>query len=377
CIETGRNTEAVFALERVLIMSPKHAMARAEIGRAYFNLREHQLATTAFEIARGLNPPDTVVPTIERFLDILEGPIVGETTVTGYLSASLGMDSNTNSGAGIDSINFLNGTPLTITGASELDDFYSATSGGVRVLRPISEHLQLVGNATLALKRHNEQELLDSDDLRANGGIVYSKDKDSYTLQLELTNQRLDHHAYKNSLGVNGNWLHKLSAKTQFSMFAQILGETFPGQRVRDAKRFTTGVGLTHGFGGARAPVIYGSAYGGSHDIHRNGVPHLSYDLYGIRGGAQINFADNVVAFASLAMERREHGGPDPSGSVFNQYAKYRKDNNLTMQLGLNFEPAKNWQVIPSVTFFRNDSNVIINDYERVVSQVTLRRNFK
>jgi Flp pilus assembly protein TadD len=36
----GKNTEAVFALERVLAVQPNSAPARALIARAYFNLKE-------------------------------------------------------------------------------------------------------------------------------------------------------------------------------------------------------------------------------------------------------------------------------------------------------------------------------------------------
>src|SRR5450631_1718575 len=42
--ESGRHSEAVFALERVLAVQPNNARARAEIARAYFALGERPTA---------------------------------------------------------------------------------------------------------------------------------------------------------------------------------------------------------------------------------------------------------------------------------------------------------------------------------------------
>src|SRR5262245_35754856 len=48
-LDLGKNTEAVFALERVLAVRPDHAAARAQIARAYFALKETEAAKREFE----------------------------------------------------------------------------------------------------------------------------------------------------------------------------------------------------------------------------------------------------------------------------------------------------------------------------------------
>jgi len=47
-LESGQNTRAVFALERVLAMDPNNVRARAEIARAYLALGETQTAAQEF-----------------------------------------------------------------------------------------------------------------------------------------------------------------------------------------------------------------------------------------------------------------------------------------------------------------------------------------
>ena len=56
----GKNTEAVFALERVLAVQPNSAPARALIARAYFNLKETETARREFENVKKQDVPPEV-----------------------------------------------------------------------------------------------------------------------------------------------------------------------------------------------------------------------------------------------------------------------------------------------------------------------------
>src|SRR6267143_3073734 len=67
----GKNTEAVFALERVLAAVPNSAPARALIARAYFNLKETEAAKREFENVRKQKVPENVALTIDRFLEAI------------------------------------------------------------------------------------------------------------------------------------------------------------------------------------------------------------------------------------------------------------------------------------------------------------------
>jgi len=64
----GHNTEAVFALERVLAVQPNSAPARAQIARAYFALKETDTAKREFENVKKQDVPPEVRTTIDRYL---------------------------------------------------------------------------------------------------------------------------------------------------------------------------------------------------------------------------------------------------------------------------------------------------------------------
>src|SRR5882672_12580244 len=70
-LDLGKNTEAVFALERVLAVQPNSAPARALIARAYFNLKETETAKREFENVKKQDVPPEVSATIDRFLDAI------------------------------------------------------------------------------------------------------------------------------------------------------------------------------------------------------------------------------------------------------------------------------------------------------------------
>ncbi len=71
-LEIGKNTNAVFALERVLAVDPNHARARAEIARAYAALGEASTAKQEFEAAKRQGVPPEVANTIDRMLAAID-----------------------------------------------------------------------------------------------------------------------------------------------------------------------------------------------------------------------------------------------------------------------------------------------------------------
>jgi len=76
-LDLGKNTEAVFALERVLAVRPDNAPARAQIARAYFALKETDTARREFENGKQQQVPPEVRQTIERYLDAIR-PCTGD-----------------------------------------------------------------------------------------------------------------------------------------------------------------------------------------------------------------------------------------------------------------------------------------------------------
>jgi hypothetical protein len=53
-----------------------------------------------------------------------------------------------------------------------------------------------------------------------------------------------------------------------------------------------------------------------------------------------------------------------------------RSDNQSGLSVGMNWAVAKDWRVTPVISYTRNQSNIVINDYDRTMVWITARREF-
>ena len=96
-LDSGHNTEAIFALQRVVDQQPKHGPARAELARALMQANESDAARRELETLRGQDPPSDVKRVVEEYLaaiDRYHGAY--RSTFARYVHAGLGFDTNVN-----------------------------------------------------------------------------------------------------------------------------------------------------------------------------------------------------------------------------------------------------------------------------------------
>ena len=371
----GKNTEAVFALERVLAVLPNNAPARALIARAYFNLKETESARREFENVKKQDVPPEVATSIDRFLDAIERIEESErTSIRGFVELGIGYDSNVNS-ATADSqvaVPFFAGTLFSLASSGvEQEDAFIGFGGGVNFQHPFSKRLGLFGG----LAYHNKSNINETDFSTyyydANLGLSYRRHRDTLTLATQynsffVNDPILYSDAYRNAWGVTGQWQHDFDARNQVSFFAQYSRLEYPGQNIRDADRYVGGAGYAHAFGRGTL-ITYLGAYGGLEDEKAEGVPQLGHDLYGARLGAQWNMSEKFAVFLNASGEQRDYGGPDPFFLVD------REDTQYNASAGFIVFARKGLRVITQASGTRNDSNIPINEFDRMVYQVTLR----
>lgn len=371
----GKNTEAVFALERVLAVLPNSAPARALIARAYFNLKETESARREFENVKKQDVPPEVATSIDRFLDAIERIEASErTSIRGFVELGIGYDSNVNS-ATADSqvaVPFFAGTLFSLaSSAVAQEDAFIGFGGGVNFQHPFSKRLGLFGG----LAYHNKSNINETDFSTyyydANLGLSYRRDRDTLTLATQynsffVNDPILYSDAYRNAWGVTGQWQHDFDARNQVSFFAQYSRLEYPGQNIRDADRYVGGAGYAHAFGRGTL-ITYLGVYGGVEGEKEDGVPQLGHDLYGARLGAQWNMSEKFAVFLNASGEQRDYGGPDPFFLVD------REDTQYNASAGFIVFARKGLRVTTQASGTRNDSNIPINEFDRMVYQVTLR----
>ena len=83
-----------------------------------------------------------------------------------------------------------------------------------------------------------------------------------------------------------------------------------------------------------------------------------------------MKLSPKTTLFGSASVESRNYGGPDPLFLVT------RKDTQSDLKVGINYVFASQWTVTPQVGYTSNRSNIVINQYDRTVLSVNLRRDF-
>jgi len=371
-VDSGQNTRAVFALERVLALQPDNARARAEIARAYLALGETKTARQEFESVQKQGVPPEVSNKIDRFLDAVDRlEEVTLTTVRGYLETSLGYDNNVNAAPnrGTVAVPGFGGLVFTLADDSQAKAAGFATlGGGLNVRSPIDRDVALVGGLSGVWRDNIGASQFNTLSADAYAGVVLTKDKNVLSLNAQFNQYDLENDRYRTATGASGQWQYNRDAHNQVSAFVQYSDLHYPDQDFRDAQRWVAGGALAHAYRGGE--VVYGSAYWVNEHQRDGDFPWLGFDGPGLRVGGQISYDSNTVFFANASLEYRRYGDSEPA------FLKTRRDKQADLVFGINYEPVRHWLVTPKVSLTYNDSNIDLNKYHREAVSLTVRRSF-
>jgi tetratricopeptide (TPR) repeat protein len=377
-LETGRNTEAVFALERVLAVRPTSAPARAQIARAYFNLKETDAARREFETVKNQGVPADVSATIDRYLEAIARVAEAERfSARFFLEFATGYDSNVNSATSVTefAVPGLSG-PLRLSASSiEQSDAFFTTGAGVAIANPLSKRTSLIGGLSAYIRNNFTETDFNTTLLDGYLGVSTRSGRSTFSLVAQgnvfTVADSVYRHAFRNALGGTFQWIYDLNARNQFTAYVQYAALTYPEQGARDVDRYIAGVGYAHAFRGGD-PTVYAGVYGGTEQERDEGLPGQAHDPIGVRLGGQKRLTDRTYLFASLAGEWRKYRGPFFPGLIDDE----REDKQYSIVLGVHYLLPRQWRLSPQVTYLHNSSNIDINEYDRWQAFVSLRRDW-
>lgn len=372
-VEIGRNTNAVFALERVLAVDPNNARARAEIARAYAALGETKTARQEFETVKKQDVPPEVAATIDRLLSAIDRiEDEGRTVVHGYAEATVGHDSNVNSATGDRNlaVPLFGGALFTLNPAGvRKSDTFTTAGGGLNLRTPLGGEWALTGGLSGYKRMNTRQDIFDTGSADAFLGVVRTYGKELFSAALQYNQFWVDNDRYREAAGFTAQWQHNYNSRLQSSFYVQYSDLRYMTQEVRNADRFVFGTNFAHALRGFKT-LIYGGAYVGEEATRKDGFENLGHVLFGARAGVQHEFHQDARLFANLGYEYRHYNGGDPF------FLKTRADHQWNLGVGVAWTPAKNWRVTPQFQYTDARSNIAINRYRREVVSVTVRREF-
>jgi outer membrane protein len=250
-LDSGKPSEAVFALERVLAVNPNHTQARAEIARAFLALGERDTAKQEFEAVQKAGVPPEAALTIQRFLDSIEQLGSAERTqIKGYVEISLGHDTNVNS-AGASSqvaVPLFGGAVFTLSpqNVKQSDDF-AAAGAGISIRHPLSREVAVFGSVNLNKKINGSEDRFDLGYTDAAAGVALTRNKNVFTATLNANSYYVDNSRFRDAYGLTGQWQHNYDSRNQATAYLQYTQLHYPGQDIRDADRHVAGVAYAPG----------------------------------------------------------------------------------------------------------------------------------
>jgi tetratricopeptide (TPR) repeat protein len=375
----GKNTEAVFALERVLAVQPDSGPARALIARAYFNLKETETAKREFENVKKQQQtvPPAVSETIDRFLDAIARIEESKrTAIHGFVEIGIGYDTNVNSALADSQVAIpaFGGLPITVASAStKQSDGFLTFGGGVNITHPITNQLTIFGGLAYQNKTNFNKDDFSSYAYDLNLGLGYVVNSETLSLTAQLNsffvdNTQLYHNAYRDAVGAMAQWQHDFDSRNQMSVYAQYSSLTYPDQTGRAVNRYVGGAGYAHAFGKG-AIITYAGLYAGTEREKDSQFPEVGNNLYGGRLGAQWNINTQFAAYANVSAERRKYGGPEPF------FGYDRKDTQYGAGTGVIYTPMKNLHLTPQIIWTDNRSNVPFDKFDRTIYQIIFRHD--
>ncbi len=370
-LDAGRPGQAVLALERVLAAEPGNLPARAEIGRAFLQLRELEAARSELEtVARSELPPQ-VRDTVQRYLDTVAR--LGEGRRPQWivlLEAGTGWDTNVNFGSSFGQWVLSDGQSLVPLPASQpRSSAFAAVSAGVTYVAPINGWLDWTAGLQIAQRVNASQHNIDTGSADLYAGLATATGTHRYSMSLQHQHLRLDGAAFRDATGAIVQWQWDSGPRTQVGAYAQVFELFFPEEAVRDAQRRAAGVTLAHGFGGALAPTLAASLYGGNETVHDD-VPQLSFGFRGIRTALAAVVAPRLRASVGWSYERREFDAIEPL------FGTLRIDRQHDLRAGLEYEVDRRLTVAPAIAWTANASTVAPNDFRRTQAFVYARYRF-
>jgi tetratricopeptide (TPR) repeat protein len=369
-LDAGDPQQAVFALERVLAVNPNFLQARAEIARAYFVLGERQTARREFESVRQQGLPPQARETIDRYLSALAPQ---RTELRAYIEMAGGWDSNVNSATSRSTI----AIPQFAGSIAQLDplgvkmsSWFGGLGAGVSLSHGLSDQWYLIGAASYAGKFNFDVDGFDTGQVDASAGVRWASGNNQVLAIGQVQRFWLDYETYRNSAGGTAQWLYNFSPSQQITLFGQYAALRYPTQAPRNANRYVGGIGYSQAFAAQYSPVFFTSGYGGTEKVTDSSFPWLGYDLLGLRLGGQLSLSDRALLFAAASYEYRRYDGIEPLFQV------RREDNQVDARLGLAYLVAPSWTLTPQVAYTYNFSNIQLNEYDRAVASISIRRDF-
>jgi len=369
-IDSGFASQGVFALERVLLVFPGDPVARLELARGYFVLEEYARSRQEFETVLETDPPDSVKRTAYLYLDRIR---IEEsryrTTWSGFVEIGGGYDTNVNS-APSDDIS----VPLTPSSLQQEDNFYNL-AGRVKVDHPFAPGWKVNAIATAVAKKNQDLDAFDTLTGTLQTGLSLISVSSQYNADIVVQEFQLDGKGYRQLTGTNFGWKYNITELSNFTtslQYAKLDYDIFP---ILDSQLYTLNLGYTHQFPVPTSPVLFTNIKLGTEDAKSDSATALANterDIYSLRLGAAFSLSPSFVIQTIAGIQNSQYQG----ANILLPGNGKREDDFISADLNLLWLLNQDWRIDTRIAYIRNDSNIELREYDRLMASINLNYNF-
>jgi tetratricopeptide (TPR) repeat protein len=365
-LDSGRQSHAVFVLQRSVAARPGFAGARMELARAYFALGDNESARREFAILEKDNPPPQAQRAIDEYLAAIDRRAAAyRRQRSAYAELGSGYDSNANGAPDIQ--NFL-GIQLDSRNQATASGYYALGVGGL-VSQPFAPGWRLIGTGNAAYRANPDASFVDSQVLRLAGGVDWRAGGFELSLQPNFGAVLLDGEDNHQVTGIDlgGTWHRE---RAQWSVNARASQTRHAdGLEILDVDTLIAGLALQYAPTSAPRARLMAVVTFGTDDAVEPGAPY-GRDLFGGRLGVTFDLSGVHSVLASIASVSSSYDGTFPG---------IRDDDQLGAMLGYEWGGwrARGWTVRTQLNYVDNRSTVALYDYDRIDAGLSVRKEFR
>lgn len=376
--EIGQNDQASFALERVLMQSPRQGEAHLLTAQVMVKLGQLDKAKDHLSQVGDVSLP----PVLQRMRNQLQDSLTrwsdaqdaktSTTRLTGSMQVTTGYDSNVNAGPSAITLMIpaISSSSTTSLGTLSKEGAWVTTVSGVGGLTvPLTQKTQLIG--ALSVSQSTIPKRTDREEGYATGllGVEYLTGKEKGTLAGFSQGYALDHGLYRSYWGGVTSWRHELADGAGLTGYVHYLNDHYPDYATYEIQRVAGG--FTHEVVTTNPKVTF--SYGGhlgKETAKDSAFPQVGKSLWGGDVGGKYRLQEQWTLLGTAAYERQNYAGNDFL------YSTERLDHVWSLGATLDWEYAKQWHLLTSMSYYDNRSNLALYDYDRAVVTLALRWDF-
>ncbi len=366
-LQTAHYDEAVFALERVTVTTPRVIRPRLELARAYLKLDNKRAAIKEFNDVLNLSPPLVVRQKVMAYISTLhkKNKTVKKSVTQRLASFAVGYDDNINFGYRNNDIN------LPLFGLVSLDPSAVKQSSGfaeakfhIRHRRTHNKKTNSFVSANLTHRKYFKKTNFDFIDLDFRAGMSRSHNKKQYQLALSDRPIFLNGQLHSNTIGLDAIVRTTITKGNTVSMALAIDNYDNKRSPLTNRKRAVLGVSWDKNNGKLQHQI--NASYGTEWPDDKAGK-QFSRDILGLGYKLAQDWNAKHTSFVNIDYRSYRHKEANPL------FPNKRIDNQYIVNV------VHEWQVSDAATLsfsarhVNNNSNLELYDAKRNEIKVGIR----